>query len=125
MLPHFSHQIPVPFNTNSVNIGPHSNNILRGLDTVVKSEAISDRLEITELSDHEGEFDSSHPSAIFVKSSTQNGHSNGDHVPSKHQSTRHNQQLPSHLRRQQANSSGGNQNKKGGNNIFDMPSGLY
>ena len=93
--------------------------------SITKSEAISDRLEITELSDHEDEFDSSHPSAIFSKSSTQNGQSNGDHITSKHQSTRHNKQLPSHLRRHQPTNSGGIQNKKGGNNIFDMPSGLY
>ena len=122
--PQFSQQIPVPFNSvGSLSIGSSNSN-------VVSSEKLSDRLEITELSDHEGgEFEDSSPrkSSIFSKSS---GGANEDLLNAKHKSPnggREHQQVVPQLRRQQSkltqNSNG--IDKKEGNNIFDMPSGLY
>ena len=122
----FPQHIPVPFNPNMMNISRNGNNISLGIVNAVSSEKLSDRLEITELSDQENEGDSSHQTAIPSKSSIPNGHNrvketqNETKYPSSQQKV-----PPAHLRRQQPKAGGLNANRNGGENIFDMPSGMY
>ena len=118
---HYPHQVPMPYNANLMSMGPSSNNASLGVENgAIPSEKLSDRLEITELSDHEDDLDALHQPVHYPKSTTSNGHRNGENVKG---SSNH-KQVPAHLRRQQAKPGGGNQNKKGVN-IFDMPSGMY
>ena len=118
---HYPHQVPMPYNANLMSMGPSSNNASLGVENgAIPSEKLSDRLEITELSDHEDDLDALHQPLHYPKSTTSNGHRNLENVKG---SSNH-KQVPAHLRRQQAKSGGGNQNKKGVN-IFDMPSGMY
>ena len=118
---HFPHQVPMAYNTNLISMGPSSNSASLGVENgAIPSEKLSDRLEITELSDHEGDLDALHQPVHYSKSSASNGHRNAEN----NKGTSNHKQIPAHLRRQQVKTGGGAQNKKGVN-IFDMPSGMY
>ena len=130
LTPHVPYPVPGPYNTSIINVGSNSNNVSIGMENTraVSSEKLSDRLEITELSDHEGDFGSPHqPAKSYSKSSTSNGHRNGDNSTIKNRSTSAQQKqpiLPAHLRRQQSKIGGISQNKKV-ENILDMPAGMF
>ena len=122
----FPQHIPVPFNPNMMNISRNGNNISLGIVSAVSSEKLSDRLEITELSDQENEGDSSHQTTIPSKSSIPNGHNRVKEAQNETKYSPSQQKVPpAHLRRQQPKAGGLNANRNGGENIFDMPSGMY